>query len=53
MYGKGSMVFANKSRYTGGWKNGIQHGWGILTNPDGSTQVVILDSGEPDVEKIL
>jgi len=38
MYGKGSMVFANKSRYTGGWKNGIQHGWGILTNPDGSTQ---------------
>ena len=53
MYGKGSMMFPNGSTYTGGWKNGIQHGWGILANSDGSTQVsVVLGEEYPVGEEV-
>jgi hypothetical protein len=38
MHGQGSYTFKNdKSSHTGGWKNGEKSGFGITTEPDGTT----------------
>ena len=41
MHGKGSLLFPDGSKYVGEWRNGIQHGFGLLSISDGSTQVSV------------